>query len=245
MREDRSIPEMLTANFTFVDERLARHYGIPNITGNDFRRVTLTDRESLRIARAGKHSFGHVLPQSHFACGARQMGDGADSGRDRSSAASERAGAQRERGGAKPQSVRERLEVHRSMEPCASCHKLMDPIGFSLENFDAVGAWRTTDLRLPNRSLRASCTTAAKVDGPVSLRNALVARSDLFVRGLTVKLLTYALGRGVEYYDMPTVRSIERDSRKEQLPFFLARLGHREERSVPDVQSGGGSRRER
>jgi uncharacterized protein DUF1585/uncharacterized protein DUF1588 len=112
---------------------------------------------------------------------------------------------------AEAHSVRERLEQHRTQEPCHSCHQIMDPLGFALENFDATGAWRTKDSGFeidPSGVLY----DGTKVNGPVSLRNALVARSDIFVSNFTQKLLTYALGRGVEYYDMPVVRSIDRDA---------------------------------
>ena len=114
--------------------------------------------------------------------------------------------------------------MHRANEPCASCHKLMDPIGFALENFDAVGAWRANDLDAkvdPSGQLY----DGTQMNGPVALRNALVARSDLFVRSLTVKLLTYALGRGVEYYDMPAVRLIERESAANNYRFSSLVMG--------------------
>jgi hypothetical protein len=213
VREDRNIVEMLTANYTFVDERLAKHYGIPNVVGNEFRRVTLTDEN-----RFGLLGQGSILSVTSYANRTSPvvrgkwvmeqiLGVTAPPPPPNVPALTENTE------NAKPKTVRERLEMHRAHEPCASCHKLMDPIGFALENFDAVGAWRTNDL---GSKIEASgqLYDGTKVDGPVSLRNALVARSDLFVRSFTVRLLTYALGRGVEYYDMPTVRSIEQESAK-------------------------------
>ena len=213
VREDRNIVEMLTANYTFVDERLAKHYGIPNVVGNEFRRVTLKDEN-----RFGLLGQGSILSVTSYANRTSPvvrgkwvmeqiLGVTAPPPPPNVPALTENTE------NAKPKTVRERLEMHRAHEPCASCHKLMDPIGFALENFDAVGAWRTNDL---GSKIEASgqLYDGTKVDGPVSLRNALVARSDLFVRSFTVRLLTYALGRGVEYYDMPAVRSIVQESAK-------------------------------
>jgi hypothetical protein len=122
------------------------------------------------------------------------------------------------------QTMRERMEQHRANPVCASCHKMMDPIGFSLENFDAVGKWRTTQF---GRALDASgqMTDGAKINGPASLRQALVHYSPQFVRTLTEKLLTYALGRGVEYQDMPLVRSIVRDSARGDYHFTSLVMG--------------------
>jgi len=213
VREDRNIVEMLTANYTFVDERLAKHYGIPNILGNEFRRVTLTDEN-----RFGLLGQGSILSVTSYANRTSPvvrgkwvmeqiLGVTAPPPPPNVPPLAENVE------NAKPKTVRERLEMHRTHEPCASCHKLMDPIGFSLENFDAIGAWRNTDLGSKIET-SGQLYDGTKVDGPVSLRNALVARSDLFVGSFTVKLLTYALGRGVEYYDMPTVRSIIQDSAK-------------------------------
>ena len=224
VREDRSIPEMLTANFTFVDERLARHYGMPNITGNDFRRVTVTDQN--RFGLLGQGSILSVTSYPNRTSPVVRgkwvmeqiLGVTAPPPPPNVPALKENVD------GAKPHSVRERLESHRSMEPCASCHKLMDPIGFSLENFDAVGSWRTTDGGYPIDA-SGKLFDGGQVNGPASLRNALVTRSGLFVRGLTVKLLTYALGRGVEYYDMPSVRSIERDLAKNDNRFSALVMG--------------------
>jgi hypothetical protein len=213
LHEERSVAEMLTANFTFTDERLAKHYGIPNVVGNDFRRVTLEDEN--RFGLLGK---GAILSVTSFAnrtspvvrgkwileqiVGATvpvpppnvpALKDNAD--------------------GTKPRSVRERLEEHRTNEPCHSCHQIMDPIGLSMENFDAVGAWRTTDLGNRIEPV-GQLYDGTKLNGVIALRNALVSRSDMFVRNVTVKLLTYALGRGVDYYDMPVVRAIDRDAEK-------------------------------
>ena len=213
LREDRSMADMLTANYTFVDERLAKHYGIANVMGNDFRRITLEDEN--RFGLLGK---GAVLSVTSFANRTSPVvrgkwileqiiGVNAPVPPPNVPPLKENAE------GSKPKSVRERLEEHRTNEPCNSCHKIMDPLGFSLENFDAVGAWRTADLGY-KIDPSGQVYDGTKVNGAVALRNALVSRSDMFIRGLTVKLLTYALGRGVDYYDMPVVRVIDRDAAK-------------------------------
>src|SRR4029434_3418046 len=123
-----------------------------------------------------------------------------------------------------PRTLRERMEKHRASPTCAGCHKLMDPLGFALENFDGVGAWRTREGGTP---LDASGQLAdgTKVDGVVALRNALLARSDVFVRTLTEKLMTYALGRGLQYYDMPVVRDIVRKAEHQDYRFSRIIIG--------------------
>lgn len=224
LHEDRNVADMLTANFTFVDERLAKHYGIPDVMGNEFRRVTLSDEN-----RDGLLGKGAILSVTSFANrtspvvrgkwvleqilgmtvpvpppNVPALKDNAD--------------------GTKPKSVRERLEEHRTHEPCHSCHQIMDPIGLSMENFDAVGAWRTTDLGNPIESA-STLYDGTKLNGATSLRNALVSRSDAFVRNVTVKLLTYALGRGVDYYDMPVVRAIDREAAKNNTSLTAIILG--------------------
>ena len=213
LHEDRSVADMLTANFTFVDERLAKHYGIPNIVGNEFQRVTLTDER--RYGLLGK---GAILSVTSFANRTSPvvrgkwvleqiLGVSAPVPPPNVPALKENAE------GTKPKSVRERLEDHRTNEPCHSCHQIMDPIGLSMENFDAVGAWRATDLGNPIES-SGKMYDGTKLDGIEGLRGALVSRSDVFVRNVTEKLLTYALGRGVEYYDAPVVRAIDREAAK-------------------------------
>jgi len=120
--------------------------------------------------------------------------------------------------------MRERLAQHRQNATCNSCHSVIDPLGFSLENFDATGAWRVHDGPYPVDP-GGQLYDGTKVNGPVSLRAALVGRSDMFVRNFTVKLLTYALGRGVQYYDMPVVRAIDRDASREDNRFTSLVMG--------------------
>jgi cytochrome c553 len=224
MTEDRNVIDMLTANYTFVDERLAKHYGIPNITGTRFRRVTVTDENRFGIlghasVLTATSLANRTSPVSRGKWVLEQiLGVNAPVPPPNVPALKENAE------GTKPLSVRERLQQHRANPVCASCHKIMDPIGFSLEAFDAVGARRLRDGAFPI-DMTGQLYDGTPVDGPVSLRQALVARSDTFVRNFTQNLLTYALGRGVEYYDMPAVRAIARDAAANQNRFSSIVLG--------------------
>jgi mono/diheme cytochrome c family protein len=224
VREDRSVVDLLTADYTFVNERLARHYGIPNIYGSQFRRITVTDdarrgllgQGSILLVTShadrtspvvrGKWILDNVLgtPPPPPPTTVPPLKDKDDDGT--------------------PHSVRERMEEHRSNPACASCHKVMDPIGFSLENFDAVGAWRVRDAAGPiDASGQLADGTA--VDGVVTLRRAILKRPDVFVGTMTEKLLTYALGRGLAYSDMPVVRDIVRQADRDGLRFSSIVLG--------------------
>ena len=224
MNEDRNVVDLLTANYTFVDERLAKHYGIPNITGTRFRRVTLTDEN--RFGILGQASVLTATSLANRTSPVQRgkwvleqiMGVKAPVPPPNVPALKENAE------GAKARSVRERVEQHRSQEPCASCHKIMDPIGFSLEAFDAVGAHRVRDGAFPI-DMSGQLYDGTTVNGPVSLRNALVERSDIFVQNFTQNLLTYALGRGVEYSDMPAVRAIAHGAAANQNRFSSVVLG--------------------
>jgi mono/diheme cytochrome c family protein len=211
LKEDRSIVDLLTSDQTFLNEQLARHYGVPGIYGSHFRRVTLTDENrfgllgkaavlsvtsySTRTAPTirGKYLLENILgapppaPLPNIPALEETSKDG------------------------KPRPVREMLELHRTNPVCASCHARMDPLGLSLEHFDAIGRWRTTDAGTP---INASgvLLDGTRVDGPAALRLALVAQKEQFVRTVAAKLLTYAIGRGLEYYDAPAIRGIARAS---------------------------------
>ena len=208
VREDHGVTELLTANYTFVNERLARHYGIPNIYGPRFRRVTFPDDR-----RAGILGQGSLLTVTSMSTRTSPVKRGAwllehllgtpppppppnvpplpESGEEEKLATS----------------VRERMEQHRRNPVCASCHSKMDPLGFALENFDGVGRWRDTD---GESAVDASgiLPDGTKFSGPSEFRRALLRRPEAFVATVTEKLLTYAMGRGVEPHDMPAVRSI-------------------------------------
>jgi hypothetical protein len=224
MSEDRDVTDLLKANYTFIDERLAKHYGIPNITGSRFRRVTLTDE-----TRYGLLGQASVLTATSLANRTSPVSRGKWILEQilgvKAPVPPPNVPALKENTeGVKPLTVRDRLEQHRRVEPCASCHKIMDPLGFALEGFDAVGARRLRDGAYPIDA-SGQLYDGTKVDGPVSLRRALVDRSDVFVRNFTQNLLTYALGRGVEYYDMPAVRSIARNAAANQNRFSSLVLG--------------------
>jgi hypothetical protein len=227
VREDRNVIDLLTADYTFVNERLAKHYGIPNVYGSQFRRVTLGPELDVRrgllgkgailtvsaqpnrtsLVGRGKWVLQNILgiePPSPPPFAVPPLNGSGDDG--------------------KPLTLRQQMEKHRAVEPCKSCHKIMDPIGISLENFDAVGHWRTEDERLPIDST-GILVDGSTMKGVVGLRDAMVRYSPQFVRNLTERLLTYALGRGVEYYDMPLARSIVKQAEKNNYRFSVIVLG--------------------
>ena len=228
VRENRNVVDLLTADYTFVNEALAKHYGIPGVLGNRFRRVALTDPN-----RFGVLGHGSVLTVTSFSNRTSPVVRGKWVLEQIVGAIAPVPPASvppleenTVNGGelVKPKSVRDRLELHRKNEPCMSCHKIIDPIGLALENFDAIGAWRDRDSGYP------VVTTGELVDGtpvedPVSLRRALLAYSDAYIRNFTKQLLTYALGRGVEYYDMPVVRQIARDAADDDNRFVPIVMG--------------------
>jgi mono/diheme cytochrome c family protein len=210
VREDRSLIDLLDADYTFVDERLARHYGIPNVTGSYFRRVSLP-ADSPRRGLLGQ---GSVLTVTSTATRTSPVvrGKWVLENLLGTPAPVPPPGVETNLGGAegaKTSSVRERLEAHRASPTCASCHRIMDPMGFALENFDLVGGWREFDgpSRIDSKGQLADGTP---VSGPADLRQAVLSRSDAFMTTAAEKLLTYALGRPVHDYDMPTVRAIVR-----------------------------------
>jgi cytochrome c551/c552 len=215
VREDRSVLDLLTSEYTFVNERLAKHYGIADVSGNEFRRVTVPDY------RRGLLGQGSILTLTSVA--------------DRTSPVqrgkwvmevllgspppppppnvptlddSVKANA-----GGKMLSTRERMEEHRKNPACTSCHKVIDPLGLALDNFDATGAWRIKDNEVPVDS-QGVLYDGTTVDGPAALRSALLRHQDVFLQSFTENMLTYALGRRIEYSDMPMVRAIVRDAKK-------------------------------
>ncbi len=220
LREDRSVLDLLTADHTFVNERLARHYGIPNVRGEQFRRITLTD--SNRFGLLGK---GAVLMATSYPNRTAPVLRGAWIlenlfGTPPAPPPPDVEAFPETKDGEKARSVRQIMEDHRAKPACRSCHAVMDPLGFALENFDAVGEWRAMD-RYAGQAIDASGTLVdgTPVSGPSDLRKALVNRSEQFVQTMTEKLMTYALGRSVEYYDMPTVRQIVRDAKRDNYRF--------------------------
>jgi hypothetical protein len=217
IREDRNVLDLMTADYTFVNERLAQHYGIPNVYGPQFRRVTLADD-----TRRGLLGKGAVLLVTSHA--------------DRTSPVVRGKWILENLLGAPPPpppavvpplddspaaatlTMRQRMEKHRENPVCASCHKVMDPIGLALENFDAIGRWRDLDGESP---IDASgvLTDGTQVSGAVDLRQALLQRPEVLVGTMSEKLMTYALGRGLEATDMPAVRTVVRDALRDGYRF--------------------------
>ncbi|HVS24971.1 MAG TPA: DUF1592 domain-containing protein [Gammaproteobacteria bacterium] len=207
MREDRPVSELMTANYTFMNERLAKHYGVENIYGSQFRKVALTDPN--RYGLLGQASILTVTSQPNRTSPVLRGKWILENvlGTPPPPPLANVPPFPEDEAGKAPRSVRERLATHRKNPVCATCHSIMDPIGLGLENFDALGRWRT---REPGGDVDASghMANGKAIDGPVSLRAAVMADPEQFVRVFTAKLMTYALGRGLEYYDMPTVRGV-------------------------------------
>jgi hypothetical protein len=224
-REDRDVVDLLTADYTFVNERLARHYGIPNVYGSRFRRVTLPAALDYRRGILGKGSFLSVTWTQNFRTSPVKRGVWVlenilgtpppepppnvppleDTKGDSS----------------RLLTLREQMTMHRTNQPCAGCHKIMDPIGFALENLDADGRWRAKHGGDGGVPIDAAVRLfdGQEVDGPSGLRQALLRYSPQFVRMFTEKLMTYATGRGMTYTDMPTIRAIARDVQRDHNRF--------------------------
>ena len=224
VREDRNVLDLLRDDSTFLNARLARHYGVPNVYGSHFRRVTMPDP-----ARRGLLGHASILTVTSYA--------------DRTSVVlrgkwvlETLLGApppppppdvpelEQNTFGQPPKSLRERMEQHRANPVCAACHAPMDPMGFALENFDATGHWRDTDAGAPIDA-KATMSRGETIDGPVGLREYLLSRQDEFLRTVTEKLLVYGLGRGLEYYDAPTVRHLVRNAADEDYRWSSLILG--------------------
>jgi hypothetical protein len=224
LREDRSVLDLLNPGATYVDERLAKYYGIPHVYGSRFRRVSLdTDSQ-----RGGLLRHGSILSVTSYATRTSPVIRGKwvlenilgtpppPPPPDVPALADNSVSALLP--------MRERLAAHRENEACARCHAPIDPVGFSLENFDAVGRWRTLDAGVPVDA-SGGLPDGSRFTGPAGLEQALLARPELIVRTLTEKLLTYALGRGVETSDAAAVRKIVRDSADEEYRLSSLILG--------------------
>jgi len=208
IEENNSVIDLLTSNETFLNEQLAKHYGISGVYGSYFRKVKLTDEN--RFGLLGKAAIlavtSYTTRTSPTVRGKWLLANILDA--PPPAPPPNVPSLESSNKDNKPLTVRQMLEMHRANAVCASCHARMDPLGLSLENFDAIGQWRTTDAGSP---IDASgvLLNGTKVNGPRQLRAALVAQKSEFVRAVTEKMLTYALGRGLEYYDAPTVRAID------------------------------------
>jgi len=224
--EDRPVVDLLSANHTFLNERLARHYGISGVLGPQLRRVTLTEKE--RFGLLGK---GAVLLRTSYADRTSPVLRGAwvlDKllGTPPSPPPPDTATDLSQKAGEAPKTVRARLEQHRNKATCRMCHGVIDPTGLALENFDATGQWRTRD-REANAAIDASTVlpSGIPINGVVELRTQLAARPALFAETVTERLMMYALNRQLEYFDMPQVRAIVRSSAKDNYKFSSLILG--------------------
>ena len=220
LREDRPVTELLTANYSFLNERLALHYGVPNVRGDQFRKVVLAD--SRRWGLLGK---GAMLMATSYGNRTAPVLRGnwileRITGTPPAAPPPGVEALKENTPGQKAMTVRERLEMHRQKTSCNACHGVMDPLGFALENFDAIGAWRDRD-RESLTPIDASSELAGgrKIEGPDQLRAALAAKPGQFAQTLTEKLLIFALGRVVEYRDMPRIRAIVRDAARQDYRF--------------------------
>jgi hypothetical protein len=230
IREDRNVVDLLTADYTFVNERLAKHYGLPDIYGSQFRRVTLPPEMDARRGLLGKGAFLVTTSKpertSPVTRGKWIMTNilGMSPPPPPPDVPTLPARMADARGNAKEPTMRQKMLQHRVRADCIQCHALMDPIGFALENFDGIGVWRTDEDGTP---VDASAKTfdGTAIDGPAGLRTWLLEYSDQFVEVVAEKLVTYALGRGVEYQDMPLVRSISHDARRGGNHFSALVLG--------------------
>jgi hypothetical protein len=224
--DDRSVVDLLTADSTFLNERLARHYGISGVTGAQFRKVSLEDKS--RFGLLGKAavqlrtSYGdRTSPVLRGAwvldklMGTPPTPPPPDTATDLS-----------QKAGEQPKTVRERLEQHRDKASCRMCHGVIDPTGLALENFDAIGQWRTTDSQA-KAPIDASTVlpTGVAINGVVELRQQLVARPEVFAQTVTERLLMYAVNRQLEYFDMPQVRGIVRAAAKDNYKLSSIVLG--------------------
>jgi hypothetical protein len=216
IQEDRSVDDLLTADYTFVNERLARHYGIPGVYGPQFRRVTLGPDQDMRKGLLGKGALltitsdavrtspvkrGKWFLQTFFGVSPPDPPPGVETKLE-------------QKAGEAPKTMRERMKMHSTDPTCASCHKMFEPMGLAMENFDAVGQWRTTEVGNPIDSV-GIVTDGTRIDGIKGLRDLSIRKREMFTEVVIENLLTYAIGRGLDHNDMPLVRSLTHNAAKD------------------------------
>jgi hypothetical protein len=212
--EDRSVLDLLRADYTFVNERLARHYGIPGVSGSRFRRVTLPNLDR----RGGLLGNGSILATTSYpnrtspVLRGKWLLDNMFGTPPPPPPPGVNTTLEEPKAGALPPTIRQRLAQHRTNAVCATCHSAIDPLGFALENFDAIGGWRAKDESGTPVDASGNLVSGATVQGLSGLRALLLEDPDQFAGTVTAKLLAYALGRRLEYYDRPAVRQILRDA---------------------------------
>ncbi|MBK7116854.1 MAG: DUF1592 domain-containing protein [Proteobacteria bacterium] len=226
IQEDRSVDDLLTGDYTFVNERLARHYGIPGVYGPQFRRVQLGADQDMRKGLLGKGALATVTSdaartspvkrgkwflQTFFGVSPPDPPPGVETKLD-------------QKPGEAPKTMRQRLEVHSTNPSCASCHMQFEPMGLAMENFDAVGQWRTTEVGNPIDPV-ATVNDGTRIDGIKGLRDLTMRKREMFAEVVIEKLLTYAIGRGLDHNDMPLVRSLTHNAAKEDYRFSSLIMG--------------------
>lgn len=226
IQEDRSVHDLLTADYTFVNERLAKHYGIPGVYGPQFRRITLGPEQDMRKGLLGKGVLmtitsdaartspvkrGKWFLQTFFGVSPPDPPPGVEVKLD-------------QKAGEAPKTMRERLVLHSTSPSCASCHKQFEPMGLALENFDAVGQWRTSEVGNPIDPV-ASISDGTRIEGIKGLRDLTLRKGEMFAEVVIENLLTYAIGRGLDYKDMPLVRSLTREAAKSNYRFSSLIMG--------------------
>jgi hypothetical protein len=226
IQEDRSLTDLLTADYTFVNERLARHYGIPGIYGPQFRRVTLGADQDMRKGLLGKGALltvtsdamrtspvrrGKWFLETFFGVSPPDPPPGVETQLAQAA-------------GEAPKTMRERLKMHSTNPSCAGCHQSFEPLGLAMENFDAVGQWRMTEVGLPVDSV-GIITDGTRIDGIKGLRELTMRERGMFAEVVIEKLLTYAIGRGLDYQDMPLVRTLTHDAARDDYRFSSLLMG--------------------
>jgi len=224
-RSDQSVVRLLDANYTFVNERLAQEYGIPNVQGEQFRRVTLTDSHRWGLLGKGTFLMGTSYANRTSPVKRGQWVLEVISGTPPHAPPPGVVALKENMDGVKATTVRERMVAHRSNPSCNACHGILDPLGFAFENFDAIGGWRDKDREAATPIDTAGQWRGVDVKSSDDVRKVLLTHPSQFVQTITEKLMTYALGRTVDYSDMPTVRAIVREAAKDNYRFESIVMG--------------------